>query len=186
MTEEGHQTLWREPSRHAVVLIFQTWAHINRLFLCIQHFVSRLVKACLTKQITKFHILQYYKNKTGQKPVCIFHLAYRRHNSRSQSKQWPQVVANSVRPWLFLSERRPTYLSWNMLTGIVSISWWRHQMETFSALLAFVPPVNSPHKGHWRGTLMFSLICVWINGWVNIREAGDLRRYCAHYHVTVM
>ena len=35
-------------------------------------------------------------------------------------------------------------------------------------------PVNSPHKGQWRGALMFSLICVWINYWVNNREAGDL------------
>ena len=47
-------------------------------------------------------------------------------------------------------------------------------------------PVNSPHKDQWRGALMFSLICVWINGWVNNREAGDLRRYRAHYDVTVM
>ena len=47
-------------------------------------------------------------------------------------------------------------------------------------------PVNSPHKGQWRGTLMFSLICVWINGWVNNGGAGDLRRYRAHYDVTVM
>ena len=46
--------------------------------------------------------------------------------------------------------------------------------------------VNSPHKGQWRGALIFSLICVWINGWVNNREAGDLRRYHAHYDVTVM
>ena len=47
-------------------------------------------------------------------------------------------------------------------------------------------PVNSSHKGQWRGALMFSLIGVWINGWVNNREAGDLRRYRAHYDVTVM
>ena len=47
-------------------------------------------------------------------------------------------------------------------------------------------PVNSPHKGQWRGALMFSLICVWINGWVNNHEAGDLRRYRAHYDVIVM
>ena len=47
-------------------------------------------------------------------------------------------------------------------------------------------PVNSPHKGQWRGALVFSLICVWINGWVNNREAGDLRRYRAHYDVIVM
>ena len=47
-------------------------------------------------------------------------------------------------------------------------------------------PVNSPHKGQWRGALIFFLICVWINGWVNNREAGDLRRYRAHYDVSVM
>ena len=47
-------------------------------------------------------------------------------------------------------------------------------------------PVNSPHKGQWRGALMFSLICVWINGWVNNREAGDLRRNRTHYDVIVM
>ena len=47
-------------------------------------------------------------------------------------------------------------------------------------------PVNSPHKGQWRGALMFPLIHVRINGWVNKREAGDLRRNHAHYDVTVM
>ena len=55
------------------------------------------------------------------------------------------------------------------------------------ALLAFVlgihrSPVNSPHKGQWRGALMFSLICALNNN----REAGDLRRHRAHYHVIVM
>ena len=44
-------------------------------------------------------------------------------------------------------------------------------------------PVNSPHKGHWRGALIFSLICAWINGWVNSREAGDMRCHRAHYDV---
>ena len=33
---------------------------------------------------------------------------------------------------------------------------------------------------------MFTLICAWINGWVNNRDAGDLRRHRAHYDVTVM
>ena len=41
-------------------------------------------------------------------------------------------------------------------------------------------------KGQWHGALMFSLICVWINDWVNNREAGDLRRYRAHYDVIVI
>ena len=46
--------------------------------------------------------------------------------------------------------------------------------------------VNSSHKGQWRGTLMFTLICTRIIGWVNNREAGDLRRNRAHYDVIVM
>ena len=46
--------------------------------------------------------------------------------------------------------------------------------------------VNSPHKGQWRGALMLTLICARINGWVNNREAGDLRRHRVHYDVIVM
>ena len=57
----------------------------------------------------------------------------------------------------------------------VPLSWWRHQMETFSALLALCAgnspvQVNSPHKGQWRGALTFSLISVWINfDYINVR-----------------
>ena len=47
-------------------------------------------------------------------------------------------------------------------------------------------PVNSPHKGQWRGALMFTLICARITGWVNNCEAGDLRRNRDHYDVIVM
>ena len=73
----------------------------------------------------------------------------------------------------------------------VVLTWWRHQMEPFSGLLAFCAgihrwPVNFPHKDQWRGALRFSLICTCINGWINIREAGDLRRHHAHYDVIVM
>ena len=64
---------------------------------------------------------------------------------------------------------------------------WKH----FSRYWPFVrgihrSPVNCPHKGHWRGALMFSLIYARMNGWINNREAGDLRRHRAHYYVTVM
>ena len=69
--------------------------------------------------------------------------------------------------------------------------WWRHQMETFSALLVICAG-NSPVPGEFPAQRpvmelwCFSLISVWINGWVNSGGAGDLRRYCAHYDVTVM
>ena len=70
-------------------------------------------------------------------------------------------------------------------------TWWRHQMETFPALLTLCEeihrwPVDSPNKSHWHGALMFSLICAWTNGWANDWDAGDLRSHRAYYDVTVM
>ena len=63
---------------------------------------------------------------------------------------------------------------------------WKHFRVT-GPLCGISPvPVISPHKGQWRGALMFSLICVWMNGWVNNHEAGDLRRIRGHYDVIVM
>ena len=47
-------------------------------------------------------------------------------------------------------------------------------------------PYNSPHKSQSPIALMFSLICDWGKGWVNNREAGDLRCHHAYYDVTVM
>ena len=64
-------------------------------------------------------------------------------------------------------------------------------METFSALLAICAG-NSPVPGEFpaQRPVMRSfdviLICAWINGWVNNREAGDLRRHRAHYDTIVM
>ena len=65
----------------------------------------------------------------------------------------------------------------------------RHQSSASMAIVRRINcwPVDSPHKGQWHRALMFSLIiCAWINGWVNNREAGDSRRHRAHYDVIVM
>ena len=64
---------------------------------------------------------------------------------------------------------------------------WKH----FPRYWAFVRGihrslVNSPHKGQWRGTLMFFFICAWGNGWVNNSEAGDLRHHRTYHDVTAM
>ena len=71
------------------------------------------------------------------------------------------------------------------------LTWWRHQMETFSALLAICArnsPVlgEFPAQSQWRGALIFSLVSAWINGWVNNREAGHLGCHRACYDVIVM
>ena len=72
------------------------------------------------------------------------------------------------------------------------ITWWRHQNGNIFRVTGhlcgeftgdrWIPCTN----GQWRGALMFSLIYVWINGWVNNHEAGDLRCHHAHYDITVM
>ena len=83
---------------------------------------------------------------------------------------------------------------WNMRHWVIII-FGKHddviKLKHFPRYWPFVrgihrSPVNSPHKGQWRWALVFSLICAWINGWVNNREAGDLKRHRAHYDVTVM
>ena len=63
---------------------------------------------------------------------------------------------------------------------------WKHFLRYWPFVRGIhQSPLNSPHKGQWRGALMCSLICAWINGWLNNREAGYFRRNSANYGVTV-
>ena len=82
-------------------------------------------------------------------------------------------------PWDETSNMRKLHLRSPVHDEVIK---WKH----FPRCWPFVrgihrSPVNSPHKGHWRGALMFH----W-NEWVTNREAGDLRRHRAHYDVIVM
>ena len=68
---------------------------------------------------------------------------------------------------------------------------WRYKIATFSVISVLCegnPLVTggSPRTGQWRGALLFSLICAWINGWANNPETGDLLRHRALYDVTVL
>ena len=86
-----------------------------------------------------------------------------------------------IKTWQFLLG------TYNSIAHHDDVIKWKH----FPRYRPFVreihrSPVNFPHKGQWRGALMFSLICARMNGWVNNREAGDLRRYRVHYDVIVM
>ena len=90
--------------------------------------------------------------------------------------------------WVILVFTRPPVLWWwNSLPNHDDVIKWTH----FPRYWPFErgihrSPVNSPHKGQWRGALMSSLICAWIDGWVKNSEADDLRRHRAHCDVTVM
>ena len=76
-----------------------------------------------------------------------------------------QRASNAENASIWWHHHAPSYFGYRCQT------WWCHQMETFSALLAFCEG-KSPFTGQWRGALMFSLICSWINGWVNNHKAG--------------
>ena len=121
----------------------------------------------------------------------------------SSRSQWVKHISKSFRllmilrrvcwsaffsKWRIIRRCNTSTVSW---TNEYRISWWRHPLETFSALLAICAR-NSPVTGEFPAkrpvTQSFdvSLICAWINGWINNREAGDLRRHRTHYGVTVM
>ena len=80
----------------------------------------------------------------------------------------------------------------NSQTKAPARTWWRHQMETFSMLLALcvgsstVPGEFPPAKRPVTRSCDVFFICPWTNGWVNTRDGGDLRRHRAHYGITVM
>ena len=79
-----------------------------------------------------------------------------------------------------------------------AIPWWCHHMETFPRYWSFVQgihrwPVNSPHKGQWRGALVFSLICAlnkrlskqsW--GWWCETSSHSLWRRCDVNYISVL
>ena len=74
---------------------------------------------------------------------------------------------------------------------VKKLTWWRHQIETFSALLAFCAG-NSPVPGEFLTqrpvTRSFDVFFdLRLNKLLRKkREAGDLRRYRPHYVVIVM
>ena len=77
------------------------------------------------------------------------------------------------------------------LTNQCKYPWWPHQMDTLSALLAICAG-NSPvtdefpakRSEMWSFDIFFDLRPK--NGWVNNREAGDLRCHLAQYDIIVM
>ena len=118
--------------------------------------------------------------------------AMRSHNKQNQVKIWPEKYFSQdllthcalVTPYGDTKRNQHWLRKW---LGHDDVIKWK----TFPRYWPFVrgihrSPVTSPHKAQWRGAFIFSLIYARINGWVNNREAGDLRRYRAHYDVIVM
>ena len=117
-------------------------------------------------------------------PILVRWHLYIESGPRGVSFRWWLLM-----PWIVGSQGVIYYVGW---AGPYLSSWWRHQMETFSVLLALCAG-NSPVTGEFlvqrpvtRSFDVFFDLCPGINGWVNNREAGDLRRHRTHCDVIVM
>ena len=119
-----------------------------------------------------FHNSSDFGHSLRLNKYCV----YNYHLENDWKEQWKLYVdfvilvsivfrCNVILDQFYIRFRRdPALFQWmNNLRTDLSRSWWRHQMDIFSTLLAICTgnhrsPVNSPHKVHWRGASMFSLI----------------------------
>ena len=146
--------------------------NVLEIYIIYSHFSSSLILKCMNRLTIQYFtftiitlpcimlIILWYLNAL----ILISH-SYSLAEKRAPSHDYPgeeSVNDNDVIIWKHFPR------NWPLVRGIPR------------------SPVNSPHKGQWRGALLFSLICVLINDWVNNREAGDLRRQRTHYDVSVM
>ena len=154
---------WRRPGD-------KPWAEV----LVIQ--VTESLKPDFRKQLTWHHL-------------CVEHIDGLVQDWSISIVNALEIIQSCTKPPI--SHFQLGYIIWSSITS--EYHWhddvikWKH----FPRYWPFVRrihrwPVNSPHKSQWRGALMFSLICTRINGWVNNGEASYLRRYRAHFDVTVM
>ena len=78
-------------------------------------------------------------------------------------------------PFIWSESPHDDFIKWQNFPRYWPFARWIHRS-----------PMDSSHKGQWRGVLMFSLIYAWTNGWANNRDADDLRRHRVNFDVTVL
>ena len=160
-----------------MIVIFMAYiGNGSTKFFCQHKNYSRCEKKISNKKIFRWKYMQIVTNDTTWliKPLKGLHdnnqgvifKIYSQWKKNTYILRNNQIIDGNPHDDVIKSKHFPRY--WPFVRGI-------HRW-----------PVNSPHKGQWRGALMFSLICASINGWVHTREAGDLRRHHAHYDVVVM
>ena len=149
-----------------MILFFSCWATYIQIFFGKIHNI----------------VITTVTNSTNVEPASYIYIIKPTGCQNNPGRVFPLDASASIPVLVVLVQNKDgIYFASLCNNAINTFTWWRHQMETFSA-----SPVNSPHKDQWRGALMCSLICTWTNGRANNRDAGDLRRRRANYDVAVM
>ena len=119
----------------------------------------------------------YFEEFADHTPTCSYHRCRPGAKVEIQACSWPSFTLVCHEAYVM-----EEYIPW---------TWWRYQMETFSALLAICAG-NSPVTGEFpaqkpvtRSFAVFLDLC--LNKRLSKQSwAGNLRRHRAHYDVTVM
>ena len=119
----------------------------------------------------------------GYKKACNLDSQLSQHNMMwhsciisidSSTKFWHNLFTYCNAMWLLMFAKwffLPASLFYFLLSyyhdDVIKWKYFPHNWPIVWELHRW--PVNSTHKGRWRGALMLSLICTWINDWVNNR-----------------
>ena len=170
-------------------MISQTYALCLVLFVVVVYIIgSRWIHTSgvsLQPILLLSFTLKCFNNGANIKAICTFEYTIARIRDFARSYDRTSHIETHLRCLIDFPHFIFLYCaSFDIHDDVIK---WKH----FPRYWPFVrgihrSPVNSPQKGQRHGALMFSLICAWINSWVNDRMAGDLRRHHAHYDVTLM
>ena len=158
-------------------LVYTYWTHILLTSIC--YFPSRKCLLLINEFIsTHFvHIVMTTINKCMSIMLSVrIEMFKSSHNKGCLN----EIAAYSMKSHLyfmkFVNTTVPQY---------DDVMKWKHFPRCFPFVREIhQSPVNFPYKGQKRGVLMFSLICICTNGWVNNLNVDDNRR--SHYDATVM
>ena len=145
------------------------WANASPTFNAMQHEheIAWLHIELATRQLLSFQNSLYLENRVNTTLNCSSMGANKLHRSFLRSDSRDHVI--SVKSRRNYYQRRFGQLSY-MMTSSLNGKIFR---VTNPLCGEFTGHWWIPRKGQWRGALMLSLICAWINAWVNNREAVD-------------
>ena len=136
-----------------------------------------------------------FAKKNGTKKSCLHHnfpssggiFSYLIQIHAFTTKEKVCRVYNDLRPWpskpfahgrVFAHAKKRDYMMTSSHENIFRV--------TGPLCGEFIGHRWLTRTSQWRGALMLSLICAWINDWANNREAGDLIRHRPQFDVIVM
>ena len=169
-----HKAQWREALMYSLICAW-TNAWVNNRVICdfgrhrAHYDITVMISTC-KKTCSGVHMHQ------KEKILSCYKSAFAQETAWRQTLYEPQVIHQivphmsyqTVSYLMMTSSNRSIFL----VTGHLSWEFPGHRWI--------------PHTKPITGSFDVSLICAWINGWVNNHEVDDLRRHEAHYDVIAM